>query len=511
MTDRLSPADVAFLYLESRATPQHVGGVAVFESPVGGLDHARLVRLIEERISLVPRYRQKLREVPGGLANPVWIDDPAFDISYHVRRSALPRPGDRVALLDFVARIQSRLLDRSRPLWEMYLVEGLTDGQVAVVTKTHPSMVDGVSAVDIAQVLLDASPEPRRTVAALWMPATEPTARQLLADAALDVARRPAAVVDVVRLSVRDARSTVGWAGEVVGSVAGIVSGVLASAVPASLPGLRRAAHPSPLVAGPGEHRRIATVRAELDDLRAVRAALGGTVNDAVLATVSGALRAWLLSRGEVVRPSSVVRAMVPMSVAGDAFAADRQRSGRVRGVLVELPVGADSPLARLDGVRTAMAGHSASGVGADSLVALSGFAPPTLHALGARAANELTRRGHSLVITNVPGPQWPLYAAGARMSQMYPILPLNKGQALSIALTSYDGGMFFGINADRDAVPDVEVVAGCVSAGLQELVAYARAAGSEAGVSTRRRGRAKDAHRVLPLRNAGDQPVRRR
>ena len=462
MTERLSPADVSFFYLERRTAPQHVGGLAIFEAPADGFDYDRLVRLLEERISLVPRYRQKMKTIPGNLANPIWVDDPAFDITYHVRRSALPRPGTDVSLLEFCARIQSRLLDRDRPLWEMYLVEGLADGRVAVVTKTHHSMVDGVDAIDIAQVLLDAAPEPRRTVEGLWMPEPEPTAPRLVVEALAGTVRHPATVLDMARLSISEARSASEW-----------FTGALTAAGRAAA-GLVTAPRPSPLRATLSEHRRIGIARAELDEFRVVRAAHGGTVNDAILATVAGGLRRWLLSRGEVLRDSATVRALVPVSVSGeDEFASGGERHGRVKALLVDLPIGEAEPLRRLAQVQFAMADHSDSGrsVGADSLVALSGFAPPTLHSLGARAANRLTRRMYDLVVTNVPGPQQPLYAAGARMTEMFPILPLNEGQALSIALTSYDGGVFFGVNADRDAVPDVSTISAALRDALDELV----------------------------------------
>ena len=455
MTERVSSADVSFFYLEERSTPQHVGGVAVFEAP---LDYERLVRLLEERISLVPRYRQKLRTVPGNLANPVWVDDPEFDISYHVRRSAVPRPGGDAELLEFCARIQSRLLDRDHPLWEMYFVEGLTGGRVAVVTKTHHSMVDGVGAVDIAQVLLDPTPEPRRTVGAVWMPEPEPTSTALVAEALTGMVRRPAALVETVRLGVRDARSTTAW---LTGLVGGTVSAVTS---------LVRRRETSPLRARVGQQRRIAVARTQLADYRQVRRAHGGTVNDVVLAAVSGALRGWLLSRGELLRPSQTVRALVPVSV-GDA---DTDTDRRVSALLVDLPIGEADPLRRLAQVRYAMGAHTASGrsVSADALVALSGFAPPTLHALGARAAHGLTRRMFSLVVTNSPGPQLPLYAAGARMTEMFPILPLGRGAAVAVGLTSYDGGVYFGVNADRDAVPDVGAIASMIAESLRELVA---------------------------------------
>ena len=462
MTERLSPADVSFFYLERRTTPQHVGGLAVFTAPADGFDYDRLVRLLEERISLVPRYRQKMRTVPGNLANPIWVDDPSFDITYHVRRSALPRPGTDVSLLEFTARIQSRLLDRHRPLWEMYLVEGLSGGRIAVVTKTHHSMVDGMGAIDIAQVLLDAAPEPRRTVEGLWMPQPEPTAPRLVAEALAGTVRRPATVLDMARLSISEARSASLW-----------LTGAL-TAAGRTAAGVVRPPRPTPLRAELSEHRRIGIARAELDEFRAVRAAHGGTVNDVILATVTGGLRRWLMSRGEALRDVATVRALVPVSVSGeDEFASGGERSSRVKALLVDLPVGEPEPLRRLAQVQFAMAEHSESGhsVGADSLVALSGFSPPTLHSLGARAANRLTRRMYDLVVTNVPGPQVPLYAAGARMTEMFPILPLNEGQALSIAMTSYDGGVFFGVNADRDAVPDVSQVSAALRASLDELV----------------------------------------
>jgi diacylglycerol O-acyltransferase / wax synthase len=466
MSDRLSSADVAFFYLEGRTTPQHVGGVAIFAAP-DGFDYDRLVRLLEERISLAPRYRQRMRTVPGNLANPVWVDDPNFDITYHVRRSALPRPGTEAALLEFCARIQSRLLDRSRPLWEMYLVEGLSGGRVAIITKTHPSMVDGHGGIDITQVLLDESPQPRRTVEALWMPDREPSAARLVVDAVAGAIRRPAALIDAARLSARDARSTASWLSGTLGGMAAGVTGVLA--------GVGRPPRDSPLRTVLGQHRRIAVARAELADFRLIRQRRGGSVNDVVLAVVTGALRSWLRSRGETLAAAATVRALVPVGVnRPDATSPGWTKASQVTGLLVDLPVGEADPLRRLAHVHYAMAAHTSSGrpVGADALVGLSGFAPPTLHSLGARAAHGLTRRMYSVAVTNVPGPQVPLYAAGARMTEMFPILPLNEGQALSIALTSYNGGVYFSVNADRDAVPDVDAVAGWLSTALTELLA---------------------------------------
>jgi len=458
VADRLHPLDVSFLYLESPTTPMHVGGVTTFQIPETGFDHARLVELISRRIALVPRYRQKVRWVPGRLANPVWVDDEDFDVTYHVRRSALPRPGTDAQLRELVGRLQSRQLDRQRPLWEIYLVEGLDRGRVAIVTKTHHAMVDGVSAVDIGTVMLDVAATPRDVPDDDWQPARGPGPVALVAGAVGDLVRRPTHAAESLRGAVLDARATAD-------RVAGVAGGVLSS-----LRSMARPAPGSPLNARIGEQRRFGMAATDLQDHRRIRTAHGGTVNDVVLATVTGALRAWLLTRGEPVTPHTTVRAMVPVSVRQPGVAA---AGNRVSSYFVDLPVGEGSAVMRLHQVSHAMRGHKESGesVGADALVQLSGFAPPTMHALGARVASSMTRRVFNLVVTNVPGPQYPLYAAGARMLQMYPVVPLAKGQAVSIGVTSYDGGVYYGLNADRDAMPDVDVLAACLEDALAELV----------------------------------------
>jgi diacylglycerol O-acyltransferase / wax synthase len=464
MPDRLSPLDVSFLYFEEPTTPMHVGGVAVFKEPPGGFDHDRLVRLISARIAFVPRYRQRIRWVPGRLANPVWVDDEDFDVTYHVRRSALPRPGTDAQLDELVARVQSRPLDRSRPLWEMYLVEGLSDDRFAIITKTHHAMVDGIGAVDIGQVILDTSPDAREQPADTWRPTAEPSWVELVAGAVAETVRRPTAVVDTMRGGLSELSSTAG-------RVLGAASGLLAAAT-----SVARSAPESPLNAVIGEQRRYATLALDLDDHRRIRKAHGGTVNDVVLATVAGALRAWLLTRGEKVGPATTVRALVPVSIQPEVD--DGFRSGnQVASYLVDLPVGEQSAVMRLHQVSYRMQAHKDTGraVGAEALAGLAGFSPPTLHALGARVASGLSKRWFNLVVTNVPGPQQPLYAGEARMLAAYPVVPLAKGQALSIGLTSYDGQVFYGLNADRDAMPDVAVVAQCLGDALAELLATVR------------------------------------
>ena len=457
MADRLSPLDVSFLYMETPTTAMHVGGVAVLEPPDSGFDYERLVELICQRIALVPRYRQKVKPIPGRLANPVWVDDEDFDVTYHVRRSALPKPGTDVQLRDLVGRLMGRQLDRNRPLWEIYLVEGLEHGRVGIITKTHHAMVDGVSAVDIGTVILDVTPVPRAVPGDGWVPRHEPGAGSLVVGAVSDLVKRPTQAIDTARVAVGDARATAGKAATVAG-------GLLASVV-----SMARPAPASPLNVRIGQQRRFGMAATDLDDYKRVRKAHGGTVNDVVLATVAGALRAWLLTRGETVTPTTTIRAMVPVSVRGEG----EQTGNRISSYFVDLPVGELDPLARLQQVSLAMRGHKDSGqsVGADALVQMSGFAPPTVHLLGARAASSITRRLFNLVVTNVPGPQFPLYAAGARMLSMYPVVPLAKGQAVACGLTSYDGGVYYGLNADRDAMPDIDVLASLLEESLAELV----------------------------------------
>jgi len=467
MPPRLSALDASFLYLEQATTPMHVGAVSVLRRPRAGFDYDRLVGLVEQRIALVPRYRQKVRHVPGNLARPVWIDDTEFDVAYHVRRSALPKPGSDEQLTELVARLMSRPLDHTRPLWEMYLVEGLAHERIAMLTKTHQAMVDGISAIDIGQVIMDVSPEPRTVAEQLWMPHPEPTAAQLVLDAVAEAVSQPGEIAENVRVAAGDAMATVGKVADVAGKL-------FSMAWTAS-----RRAPGTPLNVDISNQRRFAVARTQLESHRRVRAAHDCSVNDVVLAVVSGALRAWLLSRGEPVTESSSVRAMVPLSVRGEAdvpSSATGSLGNRVTSFLVDLPVGEPSPVVRLHHVAHAMREHTADGrsVGADTLVRISGFAPPTLHALGARAASGFSKRIFNVVVTNVPGPQFPLYASGARLLEMFPVVPLAKGQALAIGLTSYDGGVYYGFNGDRDAMADLDVLAGLVDESLDELLTAA-------------------------------------
>jgi diacylglycerol O-acyltransferase len=485
VADRLTPLDSSFLYLEEPTTAMHVGSVMIFQAGRGGLDYDRLVQHVASRIAFVPRYRQRVRLVPARLANPVWVDDEHFDIAHHVRRAALPQPGGPEQLQDLVARIQARSLDRSRPLWEMVVIEGLPERRFAVVTKVHQALVDGVHAVDLGQVVLDDHPRVPEHPPQAWQPAPEPSQVELIAGAVAESIRRPTRVLDTLRSGLNDIRATAGKISDAAG-------GLTVAARTATRPTPR-----SPLNRDLGEQRRYLMISTDLADYRAVRnrllahtkstgsrpagrsdakavdKPLATTVNDVMLAVITGALRMWLLARGEPVPPTSVVRALVPMSVRVD----DATRAGaigsRVSSLLIDLPTGEPSPLMRLHQVTYQTRAHREAGqaVDAQTIAGIAGFAPPTLHSLGARVASGLSRRMFNLVVTNVPGPQEPLYLTGARMLATHPVIPLARGQALSIGLTSYDGGVYFGLYGDRDAMADLDVLGQCLLDALAETV----------------------------------------
>ena len=458
MSERLRADDMAFLAAESASTPMHNATLEVFEPPSDGFDYDRLLALIADRIAFVPRYRQRLRTVPGRVANPVWVDDDDFDLTFHVRRSALPRPGSMEQLRELTARIMSRRLDRHRPLWEMYLIEGLQHGRFAILAKSHQILVDGVG-LDIGQVILDVDPKQRETVHDDWRPRREPGQTALLAGALNDSLHDPGLALDRVR----------GKAGRTLHVLRQAGARTLAVAGPLSS---RRTPPESPVTAVLSEQRRFMTVRTELEDYRKVRRFHGGTVNDVILATVTGAMRSWLMTRAESVHGSRTLRAMVPMSVI-DNDLEPTSLGSQVAGHLLSLPVGESSPVVRLHQVSYALKAHKETerAVSADRIAGVAGFAPTTFHALGSRVAAAEQRRGFNLVVTNVPGPQFPLYAAGAQMLESYPVQPLLAGHALAIGVTSYDGGVYFGITGDRDAMPDLEVLGQCVTEALEELV----------------------------------------
>jgi len=457
--DRLTGLDSSFLHLERDSAHMHVAGCMVFMGSAPSYDE--LVAQIVSRLHLVPRYRQRLAFVPLGQGRPVWVDDPHFNVRFHVRHTALPQPGGEDQLKQLTGRVFSQALDRSRPLWEIWLVEGLSGDRFALLSKTHHALVDGVSGVDIATVLFDTSPEPAPVAPPEheWVPRPLPTDAQLLADALLERATVPGEIARGVRAALRGPRSVASRLGAAAGGVGAMARAGLA------------AAPSSPLNVRIGPHRRFSWVRADLSEFKAVKNALGGTVNDVVLAVVAGALGRYLRMHGETTE-DTVLKAMVPISIRADV---ERGALGnRVAAMWAPLPIGITDPVQRLLTISRDMDDVKQSGqaVGAQVLTELAGFAPPTILAQAARL--QARQRMFNLVVTNVPGPQFPLYMLGRELESMFPMVPLAGNQALGIAIMSYNGALDFGLNADYDALGDVEALADELRASIEEIVAAA-------------------------------------
>ncbi len=473
---RLSALDTTFLHLEREGAHMHVASVSVFagEAP----PHAELLAAVEARLHLVPRYRQRLAEVPFGQGRPVWVDDPHFNLGYHVRHSALPAPGGDKELRALAGRLFAQPLDRAKPLWEMVLVEGVGDEagepRFALISKTHHALVDGVSGVDIASLLFDLAPDadPPPPPDAPWVPGPLPTGSELLAEALLERATVPREAARGLRRLTRAPRQVAGRAAE---AVAGMGALALASTT--------SPAPPSVLNVPIGPHRRYTWVDADVATAKAVKNALGGTLNDVVLASVSLALGRFLRGRGEPT-DGLVLKAMVPVSVRGDAQAG--ALGNRVASMWAPLPVGVEDPVEVLAIVHEAMQGLKESGqaVGAVALTQLADFAPPNLMSQAARL--QARQRYFNLVVTNVPGPQVPLYLLGRELQRLYPVVPLARNQALGVAIMSYDGKLGYGLLADWDALPDLDDLAAHLEAAQADLV---RAAGLPA-MPRRRAGR---------------------
>jgi WS/DGAT/MGAT family acyltransferase len=458
-SDRLTGLDSSFLHLERDSAHMHVAGCMVFEGKAP--TYPELVDQIGLRLHLVPRYRQRLAFVPFNQGRPVWVDDPHFNLTYHVRHTALPRPGGDHELKRLAGRIFSQALDRNRPLWELWLVEGVADDRFAMLSKTHHALVDGISGVDIATVLFDSSPDPMPVSQpeSEWVPRPLPSRAQLLADALLERSTAPAEVVRGVRAATRRPRHVARRVGE------GLV-GVGAMA----WTGLN-AAPPSPFNVRIGPHRRFSWVEGDLAQFKAIKNSLGGTVNDVVLTVVSGALGSYL-RRNEYPTADLVLKAMVPVSVRADI---ERGALGnKVAAMWAPLPVGMTDPVERLLTISHAMRGIKDSGqaVGAQVLTGLSGFAPPTIMAQAARL--QARQRLFNLVVTNVPGPQHPLYMLGRELEALYPMVPLAENTALGIAIMSYNGQLNFGFTADYDAFADVEALTEDLRSSIEELAAAA-------------------------------------
>jgi WS/DGAT/MGAT family acyltransferase len=468
--DRLSALDVSFLTNESSASHMHVGGICIFEGPPPSYED--LLGHVRSRLHLVPRFRQKLAYPPAPTGRPFWVDDPAFNLEYHVRHSALPSPGSEEQLRNMAARVFSQQLDRTKPLWELWMVQGLTRKRFAFVTKTHHALVDGVSGVDIATVLFDVKPVPEPAEPEhRWVPSPTPSAAQLLAKDAAGLARTPLRALRRVERAVEHPQATLQQVAESAEAL-GEVGWNFANPAPET-----------PLNHPVGSHRRFEWVRADLAQFKRIKKALGGTVNDVVLAVVTGALREWLHSRG--VRTEGMqLRAQVPVSIR----AADEhgQLGNKIAAVRGPIPVYVEDPVQRLEVCRRGMEGikHSKQALGAEVISRFNDFAPPTLLAQAARV--NFSTRLFNLVVTNVPGPQIPLYVLGRELEDIFPVGFLPPEQALFVAIMSYNGGINFGLLADYDSIDDVAEIAAGIEASIAELLEAAEAAEAEAAEAER-------------------------
>jgi len=459
--DRLSAVDASFLHQERPAAQMHIGGIARFagEPP----EYSELLEHVRSRLHLVPRYRQRIATAPFGLGRQRWIDDPRFNLSYHVRHTALPAPGDDARLHSLAARIFSQRLDRAKPLWEMWMVEGLRGGGFALISKTHHALVDGVSGVDLMTMLFDLDPVPREVEPEVWAPNPEPSAAQLAAIALDDTTRRfatvPLRALTQPSRTLRDARQSV-------------------TAIGDALWQTMSPAPETPLNVAISPHRRIAVLEAPLADLKTVKNALGGTVNDVLLAIVAGGVRGWLHGRG--IRTEGMdMRACVPISTRGED--GDGALGNRLTQVFPPLPVYLADPVERLRVVRTAMEGLKESRLaqGAETIAAMQDFAPPTILAQASRL--NFSSRLFNLLVTNIPGPQLPLYVLGRKLEAVFPLAFLAGDRALAVAAMSYDGTVDIGLIADHDAMPDLDALVGGIRDSLAEYLTLAEGSAASA------------------------------
>jgi WS/DGAT/MGAT family acyltransferase len=458
--DRLSPVDASFLHQEHDASHMHVGAVMIFEGPPPG--YVDFLEGLRARLHLVPRYRQKLAEPRFEMGRPFWVDDPRFNIEYHVRHSALPKPGSLEQLRQLAGRIFSQQLDRAKPLWELWLVQGLEGNRFAIISKTHHSMIDGIAGVDIASVLFDVTPVPAviEPPEQPWTPRPEPSQSELIAEGVkglvstpFKLASRAVTALQHPGPAVRQARESVEALGEVAWA------------------GLNPAPE-TPLNVPIGPHRRLLWVDARLADFKEIKDALGGTVNDVVLAVVTGALRRFLQSRG-VRTEGLALRALVPVSIRAED---ERGQAGnRIAAMRGPLPVYCDDPVECLGIVRREMRDlkESKQALGAEVIAGLQDFAPPTLLAQASRL--NFSTRLFNLIVTNVPGPQFPLYLQGRELLKIVPVAFLPEDHALAIAIMSYNGQLEFGLLGDYDAMPDMDLVAASIEESIDKLLAAAR------------------------------------
>jgi WS/DGAT/MGAT family acyltransferase len=459
--DRLTAVDASFLTNETSSSHMHVGAILIFEGPPPL--YVDLVEHVRGRLDQVPRFRQRIVVPPLEAGRPLWADDVNFNLTYHIRHTALPDPGGEDELKRLAGRIFSQQLDRSKPLWELWLVQGLERDRFAILTKTHHAMVDGISGVDIGTVLFDLEPVPDPSpVIDDWKPRPEPSTSALVTRAAREVATTPLKLAGRAAEAVRSPESTVKRVAE---SLEGLGEVVGAFADPAP---------DVPLNQPIGPHRRFVWARSELATFKQIKNVLGGTVNDVVLAVVTGAVREWLHGRG--IRTEGLeMRALVPVSIRGED---ERGNLGnRIALMRGPLPVYVEDPVRRLRVVTEAMDGlkRSKQALGAEVISRFNDFAPPTLLAQASRI--NFSTRLFNMIVTNVPGPQMPLYVLGREMEEIFPIAFLPENHALAVAIMSYNGRICFGLLADFDAVDDVDQIASGIESSLAELEEAAAAA----------------------------------
>jgi diacylglycerol O-acyltransferase len=455
--ERMSPLDAGFFYMEDENVPMHVGSVLVFEGPPPA--YGDLVRLLVAKLGQVPRYRQRVRTVPLHLGRPMWTDDEHFQILYHVRHTAVPSPGGDEQLRNLAGRVFAQRLDMTKPLWEIWLVEGLADDRWAIISKTHHCMVDGVAGMDLAAVILDMAADRELPKPDKWTPKAAPSTAATVFDGLRDAIVAPLQQLAAVPALARNLPT----GQEVLDFGRGLPGNLqrLREKVPGSLNG--------PI----GPHRRWEWLRADLSEIKEIRKALGGTVNDVVLAAVTRGFRDLLDGRGELA-DGLVVRSLVPVSVRA---ASERGKlDNRVSGLLVNLPVAEPDPVTRLAALRAQMDDLKSSrqAVGAQALTELAGFAAPTLLAMGSRLSFRYPQSLMQTVTTNVPGPRFPLYMLGHKLVEIYPYVPIAVNMRISIGIFSYLDQLSFGIAADFDAEPDIAVLAKGIRAGFDELLALA-------------------------------------
>ena len=464
--ERLSARDSSFLHFEGPNTPMHVGGAVIFDAgPLvtadGGIDLRRVRAHIASRLHAVPRYRQRLAYVPIEMA-PVWIDDVDFNLNYHIRHASLPRPGDERQLKRLCGQLMSQPLDRRKPLWELWIVEGLRGGRFALVGKTHHCMVDGISSVDLLTALLRPTPDETVEEAPAWTPRRAPSTWQMLRDTVARHASTPIKLMQSLDGALQQPEETRTRLADSLGAVWETINA-----------GLQPAAT-TPLNQPVGPHRRFDWLALDLAEVKAVKNQLGGTVNDVVLATVAGAVRRFLQHRR--VKPDAVAyRVAIPVSTRPPEEYGTM--GNRVSAWLIDLPIEERDPRRRLARVRTVTAAlkESKQARGFETLIQLAEWTGTAPLAAGVRFASWM--QPFNLIVTNVPGPQLPLYLLGAHALEGYPLVPLFENQGLGVAVLSYMGKLCWGVNADWDRIPDVGVFITALRRSFEELRAASKMA----------------------------------